>query len=91
LDTSGMDARSVQGHTLRAVSADLTRIDVGFQGGPVLAVRATPESYDNLVKALGDDNAQRWQTLTTDDSEILVDLSQVVYVRRESGDLKVGF
>ena len=36
-----MDARSVQGHTLRAVSADLTRIDVGFQGGPVLAVRAT--------------------------------------------------
>jgi len=57
----------------------------------VLAVRATAESYDNLVKALGDDNAQRWQTLTTDDSEILVDLSQVVYVRRESGDLKVGF
>lgn len=57
----------------------------------MLAVRATAESYDNLVKALGDDNAQRWQTLETDDSEILVDLSQVVYVRRESGDLKVGF
>ena len=86
-----MDARSVQGHRLRAVSADLKRIDVGFQGGPVLAVRATPESYDNLVKALGDDNAQRWQTLTTDDSEILVDLAQVVYIRRDSGNQKVGF
>ena len=44
-----------------------------------------------LVKALGDDNAERWQTLKTDDSEILIDLSQVVYVRRESGDQKVGF
>jgi hypothetical protein len=64
---------------------------VGFQGGPVLAVRAKPDSYDSLVAALGDDNAGRWQTLETDDSEILVDLSQIVYVRRESGDQKVGF
>ncbi len=70
---------------------DLRRIDVGFQGGPVLAVRAKADSYDNLVAALGDDNARRWQTLETDDSEILVDLSQIVYVRREAGDLKVGF
>jgi hypothetical protein len=69
----------------------LTRVDVGFQGGPVLAVRATDESYENLVKALSDDGASRWQTLHTDDSEILVDLSQVVYVRREGGDQKVGF
>jgi hypothetical protein len=72
-------------------ATDLRRIDVGFQGGPVLAVRASAESYDALVAALGDDNAARWHTLETDDSEILVDLSQVVYVRREGGDQKVGF
>jgi hypothetical protein len=71
--------------------ADLRRIDVGFTGGPVLAVRASVDSYDALVGALGDDNAPRWHTLETDDSEILVDLSQVVYVRREGGDQKVGF
>jgi hypothetical protein len=73
------------------MAADLRRIDVGFQGGPVLAIRATPESYDNLVKALGDDNADRWQSLETDDAEILVDLSQIVYVRHETDDPKVGF
>ena len=71
--------------------ADLRSMDVGFEGGPVLAVRATEESYTNLVKALGDDAADRWQSITTDDSEILVDLSKVVYVRREAGDQKVGF
>jgi hypothetical protein len=69
----------------------LTRLDVAFQGGPVLSVRATDESYDSLVKALSDDGAGRWQTLQTDDAQILVDLSQIVYVRREGGDQKVGF
>ena len=70
---------------------ELRSMDVGFAGGPVLAVGATEESYTNLVKALGDDTADRWQSITTDDSEILVDLSKVVYVRREAGDQKVGF
>ncbi len=71
--------------------ADLRRMDIGFQGGQVLAVRSPSEAYDGLVKALGDDKAKRWHTLDTDDSEILVDLSQVVYVQRERGDQKVGF
>ena len=71
--------------------AELRSMDVGFEGGPVLAVRATEESYTSLVEALGNDGADRWQSITTDDSEILVDLSKVVYVRRESGDQKVGF
>jgi hypothetical protein len=71
--------------------AELRRIDVGFQGGQVLAVRSPPDAYDKLVKALGDDKSKRWHTLDTDDSEILVDLSQVVYVQRERGDQKVGF
>ena len=72
--------------------AQLRRIDVGFQGsGPVLAVRATDESYDALVGSLGNDGSGRWHTLETEDSEILIDLSQVLYVRREGGDQKVGF
>ncbi len=71
--------------------AELRSMDVGFAGGPVLAVRATEESYTSLVEALGGDGADRWQSITTEDSEILVDLSQVVYVRREVGDQKVGF
>lgn len=71
--------------------SDLRHMDVGFQGGQVLAVRATSDAYESLVAALGDDRAARWHRLETDDSEVQVDLSQVVYVRRESGNQKVGF
>jgi hypothetical protein len=71
--------------------AETRRIDLGFQGGQVLAVRAPVEAHEQLEKALGDDGSARWHTLETDDSHILIDLSQVVYVRRESGSQKVGF
>ena len=71
--------------------AELRRMDVGFTGGQVLAVRAPVDAYDALVAALGDDRSQRLHTLETDDSEICLDLAQVVYIRRERGDQKVGF
>jgi hypothetical protein len=71
--------------------ADTRRIDLGFQGGQVLAIRAPAESQEKLEKALADDGGSRWHTLETTDEHILVDLSQVVYVRRESGTQKVGF
>ena len=71
--------------------SDMRRLDVGFQGGQVLAVRSPVDAYDKLMKALGDDKSKRWHTLETDDSEILVDLAQVVYIRRDSGNQKVGF
>jgi len=64
---------------------------VGFQAGAVLAVRAEAEAYDALLAALEDERADRWQTLDTDDSQILIDLSQVIYIRRERGDQRVGF
>jgi hypothetical protein len=66
-------------------------MDVGFQAGAVLAVRAEAEAYDALVGALGDDKSPRWHTLDTDDSQILIDLAQVIYIRRERGDQRVGF
>ncbi len=71
--------------------AELRRMDVGFAGGQVLAVRAPVDSYDALTAAMGDDHAERLHTLETDDSEICLDLAQVVYIRRERGDQKVGF
>jgi len=71
--------------------ADLRRMDVGFQAGAVLAVRAEAEAYDALLGALDNERADRWHTLDTDDSQILIDLSQVIYIRRERGDQRVGF
>jgi hypothetical protein len=71
--------------------ADSRRIDVGFHGGQVLAIRADAEALQKLLEALEDDKSGRWHTLDTADSSVLIDLSQVLYVQRESGDQKVGF
>ncbi len=71
--------------------ADVKRIDIGFQGGQMLPVRAGGDAMERLVRALEDDDSARWHTLETEDSSVLLDLSQVVYVQREGGDHKVGF
>ena len=71
--------------------ADSKRIDVGFQGGQTLSIRADAEALTKLLKALEDDKSGRWHTLEAPETTVLIDLSQVVYVQRESGDQKVGF
>jgi hypothetical protein len=70
---------------------EVKRVDVGFQGGQVLAVRVKVEDYDGLRKALGDGSAKRWYELQTADSDIAIDLSQVVYVRIDTEEQRVGF
>ena len=67
------------------------RIDIGFQGGQSLPVRVAQEVYDGLRKALADSGSDRWFELTTQDSDVFVDLSQVVYVRLDTEDHRVGF
>ena len=67
------------------------RADVGFQGGQVLSVRVAQEDFDKLRGALGDERSERWHELKTADSDIAIDLSQVVYVRVETEEQRVGF
>ncbi len=67
------------------------RIDIGFQGGQVLSVRVSQEVHDAFRKALADSNAERWFELHTQDSEVHIDLSQVVYVRLDTDEHRVGF
>ena len=67
------------------------RADVGFEGGQVLSVRVSQEDYEGLHNALGDERAPRWHQLKTADSDIAIDLSQVVYVRVETEEQRVGF
>jgi hypothetical protein len=73
------------------MAAEVKRIDVGFQGGQVLAVRVEPGAYEGLRRALADDQAKRWHELKTQDSDIAIDLSQVVYVRIDTEEQRVGF
>ena len=67
------------------------RIDIGFQGGQVLPVRVSQEDHDAFRKALSNSSSDRWFELHTLDSEIHVDLSQVVYVLLDTEDHRVGF
>ena len=67
------------------------RIDIGFQGGQVLSVRVTEEVHAEFRKAVSDSNAARWFELKTQDSDVFVDLSQVVYVRLDTDEHRVGF
>jgi hypothetical protein len=67
------------------------RIDIGFQGGQVLPVRVSQEAHDAFKKALSDSGSERWFELETQDSDVHIDLSQVVYVRLDTEEHRVGF
>jgi hypothetical protein len=67
------------------------RIDIGFKGGQVLPCRVNQEAWDGLRKALSDSSSERWYELETQDSQVSIDLAQVVYVRLDTEDQKVGF
>jgi hypothetical protein len=73
------------------MAAGAQRVDIGFQGGQVLAVRLESDSYDGLRKALADERSERWYDLKSEDSEISLDLSQVVYVRLDTDEHRIGF
>jgi hypothetical protein len=64
------------------------QISIGFQGGQVLALRVGDEQLKALYKALSD---KRWHELASEEGPVRLDLGQVVYVRAESDDLRVGF
>ena len=64
------------------------RISIGFQGGQVLALRVSDEQLKALNKALGGDG---WHEVESDEGPVRLDLEQVVYVRSESEELRVGF
>jgi hypothetical protein len=67
------------------------RSDIGFQGGQVLPVRVSQEAHDAFKKALTDSGSERWFELETQDSDVHIDLSQVVYVRLDTEEHRVGF
>jgi hypothetical protein len=70
---------------------EVKRIDIGFQGGQVLPARVKAEEYESLRNALGDERADRWFQLNTQDSEVAIDLAQIVYVRLDTEEHRVGF
>ena len=66
----------------------LQRVSLGFQGGQVLALRVGKKALDALLDTLPKGH---WHTVEAEDGYVRVDLSQVVYVRTESDEHRVGF
>ncbi len=64
------------------------RISVGFQGGQVMSLRVSDAQLAALTKALG---GEGWTELESDEGPVKLDIGQVVYVRAESDELRVGF
>jgi hypothetical protein len=67
------------------------RAAIGFTGGgQVLSLRLQDEALAALRQAL-QDSKDGWYEVEATDGAVLVDLSQVAYLRVESGEHRVGF
>ena len=66
----------------------LRRIEIGFDGGQVIALRVTDGELDSLRKALAKGG---WHRIATDEAEVDIDLGKVVFLKTAGSDHKVGF
>jgi len=66
------------------------RTALGFQGGQVLSLKLSEESLNTLRDTLKE-GRERWTEVETSDGAVLVDAGQVVYLRVESDEHRIGF
>ena len=72
------------------MTANVRRAALGFQGGQVLTLRLTDEALGALRETLKE-GRERWNEIEAADGAVLVDLGQIVYLRVESDEHRVGF
>jgi hypothetical protein len=63
---------------------------IGFQGGQVLSIRL-PDSELEKLRSMLRDGRERWHEVEATDGAVLVDLGQVVYLRVDSDEHRIGF
>jgi hypothetical protein len=76
---------------MEVFGADPRNVDIGFAGGSGISLRLREGAYHALRDALGSDRAERWHGVDADGAEVTLDLSQVVYVRLDTEEQRVGF
>ena len=67
------------------------RAAIGFQGGQVLSLRISEEKLAELRAAIAEAGNGGWREVEATDGAVVLDLSQVVYLRVESDENRVGF
>jgi hypothetical protein len=68
--------------------ADAQKVEIGFEGGQVVAVRLSERSLKDLRKQV---EKGGWHDVETEDGELSVYLGKVAFLRVDSGDGRVGF
>ena len=66
----------------------LRRIEIGFDGGQVVAVRVTEDSLGSLKKAL---DAGGWHSLATEDDTVDLSVGKIVFIRTAGDGTHIGF
>jgi hypothetical protein len=66
------------------------RIEIGFDGGQVMAALVEPEAADQLERALAA-GSEKALVIEADDGRYTVVLARVVYVKRFARESRVGF
>jgi hypothetical protein len=65
------------------------RVEVGFAGGQAIAIRVSQKTYENLRKAVQGGNG--WYEVDSLEGMVAVNLGQIVFVKLDTGEHKVGF
>ncbi len=69
--------------------ADKTkRVSIGFHAAPPLTLRLTDGVLSGLQDALG---REGWHEVDAEDATVSVDLGQVIFLRVEKDEQRVGF
>ena len=66
------------------------RTALGFQGGQVLSLRLSEDVLNSLRETLRE-GKERWVEVEAADGAVLIDVGQVVYLRVESDEHRIGF
>jgi hypothetical protein len=69
--------------------AEVKRVEVGFTGGQAIALRLSNDAYERLRRGLSEGG--RWFEVESADGLVSLDLSQVVFVRLDASEHRVGF
>lgn len=65
------------------------RVEVGFSGGQGIVIKVSEKQYDGLRKAVQDRDG--WYELDTPDGVVALKLAEIVFVKREPGEHRIGF
>ena len=66
------------------------RVALGFHAGGALSLRLAPERLTELQQLLTDGQSG-FREIQAEDGAVLVNLSQVIYLRVESDEQRIGF